>query len=153
MLWHPSYETIILRDVSLPLGEDGFSLDGSALEWPLLGIVLGSFSLSDRRDLGVWSRLVAQEFPDQAYRTVFIQGEWSARARKDVAASIPTSQRGRTFTISDPLSVWAYVVPSKRSFAAIVQGPVMPLVMIGPATEEAWDIFRGTFETVQSQSN
>ncbi len=140
MVWRTPYETVALTQILVPF-TPGTNLDGEEFSFSNEGLILGAFSLADQRDLGVWSRLVDQEFPDLSYNTLFIRSEWSVRERSNLAVSVPISRRANTVAITDVESRWQTILKPNRAFAGIIRAGIMPLVMMGPPTEEAWDTF------------
>lgn len=144
MLWKPTYETRILRDVALPrlVGRTLDTQDGAA---PVSGAMLGAFGPFAAAELGIWRKLLEEAFPQRRVPTVLVRAEWTDRERRTLALATAPSLHPWTLLANDPGGAWAAAVSpdrAERAFGAVVRGGVASLLMVGLPTEEAWDLFR-----------
>lgn len=144
MLWKPTYETRVLRNVTLPRLE-GRTLDGQDGAAPVEGVMLGAFGPFASAELGVWRRLLQEAAPDRRVPTVLVRAAWSERERRTLATATPPSQQPWSLLANDPEGAWSAAVGpdrAERAFAAVIRGSVAALLMVGLPTEDAWDEFQ-----------
>jgi hypothetical protein len=145
MLWKQPYETKILRDLVCPVASI-ISLNGNPIVHSRQVWIAG-FGFSATTDQGVWSRLFQSDFPqDDAIYKVFILDRKIEHGDFDIASSLyPPSQRAQCQLVEDNNNAWFNLVnpdSSERGFAAILEDDGrIPLLMIGPPTEDAWEEF------------
>lgn len=144
MLWKPTYETRILREVALPRLE-GRTLDGQDGAAPVEGAMLGAFGPFASGELGIWRKLLEEAFPQRRVPTVLVRAAWAERERRTIAIATQPVQHPWTLLANDPSEAWSAAIGpdrAERAFGAVVHGGVAKLLMVGLPTEEAWDAFR-----------
>lgn len=144
MLWKPTYETRVLRDVPLARVE-GRTLDGQNGAAPIEGAMLGAFGPFATAELGVWRRLLEEAYPGRRVPTVLVRTEWAERERRTLATGTAPALHAWTLLANDPSGAWSGAIGpdrAERAFGAVVRGGVAELLMVGLPTEEAWDLFR-----------
>ena len=145
MLWHQQYSPLIMLDAVMPEVELG--MDGSF-------VILGSFGPMAVADQGVWWRLFKDAFPQSVdYYRFYFQQNWTPEDSEEVFALVPTSEHRSIRLIKDSEEKWRQLIKpdhSRRGFACIVNESRLPIIMIGPPTEEGWDLFRTTWESIRS---
>ena len=108
-------------------------------------VCIAGFGFSAVNDQNLWWKLFQSEFPDDLrIRRVFIFDVVEVEDIKSALSLVPPSEADRCFVIEDPNHVWADLVhPEKEhhSFAAIIENGIIPLMMVGPPTEDAWEEF------------
>ena len=148
MLWKPTYETRVLRGVTLHRLE-GRTLDGQDGAAPVEGAMLGAFGPFATAELGVWRRLIEEAYPAKRVPTVLVRAVWSERERRTLAVATAPSLHPWTLLANDPSGAWSGAIGpdrAERAFGAVVRGGVAELVMVGLPTEDAWDEFRRVLE-------
>lgn len=119
------------------------SLDGSGQQLP--EVCIASFGFAAIGDQNLWWKLFQSDFPDDSrIRRFFIFEAAEVEDVNMVQSLVPPSESDRCFVIEDPSCVWANLVkPDKEhhAFAAIIENGMIPLMMIGPPTEDAWEEF------------
>ena len=142
MVWRQPYETRILRHAACP-ATPVMNLEGEAQQLP--EVCIASFGFSAINDQNLWWKLFQSDFPnDPKVRRVFIFDTVAVEDIKMASSFIPPSESYRCFVIEDPYRVWADLVqPEKEhhAFAAIIENGIIPLMMVGPPTEDAWEEF------------
>ena len=144
MLWKPTYETRVLRDVALPRLV-GRTLDGQDGAAPVEGAMLGAFGPFASAELGVWRRLLKEGFPALRVPTVLVRASWTDRERRTILLATPPDAHAWTLLANDPDGAWSAAVGpdrAERAFGAVVREGQAGLLMVGLPTEEAWDEFR-----------
>jgi hypothetical protein len=153
MLWRESYATRILRDVACPVVQM-VNLDGSQ-EFPEVCIWIGGFGFQALADQGVWWRLFQSDFPnDPLVRKVFIVERVSSQETAMADSLVPGSEASRCTLGEDANGFWKNLVQpdqENRGFAALIVGNQIPLLMVGPPTEEAWEEFSEAWRTKSRQ--
>lgn len=121
MLWREPYDTQRLGDMA------GAPSEGASVGTALI-MVAGVAALPE---FGVWIRLVESDFGPDAWHGVLI-GD-----RLAFAEALPGSRLAQCEMVDS--TEWP-VVPG-RILAGVVTDSGLRSVMVGPATEEAWDEF------------
>ena len=151
MLWKQPYETKILRDLACPAALV-INLNGNPIVHGRQVWIAG-FGFGATTDQGVWARLFQSDFPqDDAVLRVFILDRKVESGDYDIVSSLyPPSQRSQCRLVEDTNSFWLNMVnpdSNDRGFAAIVEEDgTIPLLMIGPPTEEAWEEFSNCWQS------
>ncbi len=119
MLWRTSYSTETLVD--------------QEIDWENDGVFLFAPGPYIHAELGIWMKLLSEAYPDQdLYRII-----WRKSVESTVAEMFPRSEMKKM--------VFVETFPefgTDRLVSAVVQGSKALVLMVGPATEEAWDEFR-----------
>lgn len=148
MLWRSAYQTRIERDLHCPEAEI-VTLDGSPLKHQTEVWVAG-FGFQALADQGVWWRLFLSDFPnDPQVRKVFICPGVGKSELETALSLVPPSEVARVLLVSDPNDFWSKVIQpanSQQGFAVIIEGGRIPLAMIGPPTEDAWEEFHNEWK-------
>jgi hypothetical protein len=125
MLWRTPYEPRIIPSAELPV-EPGIG-----------SVYVGAFDLRAVGEMGVWTRLF--EDADLDYRILLVQKQWSPQSRA-LAKKVFRPSQGDLLIFSEQWEAWNLVVQpdrAERSFGVNGQ-----LLVVGPPTEEVWDLFR-----------
>ena len=101
MLWKPTYETRVLRDLALPRIV-GRTLDGQDGAAPVEGAMLGAFGPFASAELGVWRRLLQEGFPERRVPTVLVRTSWTERERRSILTATPPGLHAWTLLANDP---------------------------------------------------
>lgn len=148
MLWRKSYQTRVERDLSCPVAEI-VSLDGSPVG-DQTEVWIAGFGFEATTDQGVWWRLFQSDFPDDArIIRVFICPSVGKGELETALSLVPPSQISRTYLVADPSGLWRQTIrpnSDDQGFAIIIEKGKIPLAMIGPPTEDAWDEFHNEWE-------
>lgn len=152
MLWRESYATRILRDVECPVTQL-VSLDGN-LHLPESCVWVGGFGFQALADQGVWWRLFQSDFPsDPQVLKVFVVDRASGAEISTADSLVPGSESSRCLLAEDPNEFWQNLVhpdTESRGFAALIRGSQIPLLMIGPPTEDAWEEFSNSWRSFKT---
>lgn len=144
MLWLESYETRVLRGERAPPLR-GESLEGLPFERPARFALLGGYGIESCAQSEIWRRLFTQRFGAAAGVVLgTIRKGWSVEERALLRAIKPPSRQSATYCFFDETEEWERLLspdPQGRAFAALVDGPTMELMMVGPPTEDAWELF------------
>lgn len=147
MIWRQGYTTRFLFDVELPVISRAFS--SVELERPVM--IAGSFGTDSIVDQGVWWRLFRSDFSESESRFLcFVEESKNSIDQDEIEAIVPASDQMRVRLIQDfGQEIHKSLSPetSQRGFAAVLHRGEIPVLMVGPPTEEAWDFFS---ETVQN---
>ncbi|MCA0361418.1 MAG: hypothetical protein LCH41_10215 [Armatimonadetes bacterium] len=119
MLWKAHYSTIVLTDVTMWAEEEA-------------RVIVGGFGPQDLGDMELWLRLIESE---QALQDAW-RVDLTAFSKEDREDLIRASWVKKSLTQKPP--EWSETWP-RRVYAYC---PPARLLMIGPATEDAWDQFR-----------
>lgn len=143
MSWRAHYQTRILNDKDYPVCSittlSGEPVPEGDQVW------LGSLGFEAISEQGTWWRLFKNDFPeDPRVFRVFVFDSVDA-ASLDLAVNIvPPSEARRTLLVADPSRHWSRMLDIESgttAFAAMICGSTIPVVMVGSATEDAWDTF------------
>ena len=153
MLWRQPYAPRQLEGVTLPkclsrrLDQTEFHAETY--------VIYGGFSLDAVADIGIWERLLNEEFPeDVRIVRAYIRESWTSKEIKNATAMVPPSFLPRTVLIYDALGEWANLVQPEsttRGFAAIIRNSIIELLFVGPPTEETWDDFRLRWQSARTE--
>jgi hypothetical protein len=143
MLWKESYRTKIIRDLKCPESQivtlAGVPYESSIQVW------IAGFGFECLTEQSVWWRLFESDFAgDQRVRKMFILDLVNKQVMNEVQALVAPSEFSRISFIEDQRQVWTELIKpdtQHRGFAAIFENGQLPLVMIGPPTEDAWEEF------------
>jgi len=144
MLWRERYDTRVLYDLTVPV-PSGTTLTGHSQNLEPGQIAIGGFSPEAFMGMGVWIRLIQDEYGLDPLRLVFLSEGWSAEQREDLPYVIPRSLHEQTLVTDSHTDVWSQLVEpdhAGRAFAALVAPSGVRCLMIGPPTEERWDEFQ-----------
>ncbi len=151
MLWRQRYDTKILRDLACPAVEIVKLLDDSPPTSPEVWI--GGFGFQAIADQGVWWRLFQSDFAnDPLVKKVFIFPSVQTTELETIRSLVAPSELPHVYLIGDPVGKWRDTLEpfdDSTGFAAIIQGSNIPLAMVGPPTEEAWDVFHDAWASVR----
>lgn len=129
MLWREAYDTRRLGDISLT------SPKGTVFGTALI-VAAGVAALPE---FGVWTRLVESDFGAEAWRGILV-GE--PRAFEE---ALPPSRLARC----DLRPSIELPIVTGRVLAGVWSPEGLRSVMVGPATEEAWDEFSAAVQTAR----
>lgn len=149
MLWRQSYQTRVLRDLDCPdlsiASADGTPVTHERGVW-ICGFGFGCFT-----EQGVWARLFQSDFPrDPNVKKVFIFDSVGPEKFESLQALVAPSELENCLLIEDPQQAWRKLTEPdhlERGFTAIVEGQTIPLLMVGPPTEDAWEEFSDLWRT------
>ena len=134
MLWRQSYTTRILRDLPCP---------DEAPQGPEVWI--GGFDFAAIADQGVWWKLFQSDFPgDLRIKRIFFVDEITSEGEQLAKSLVPRSEAEQVRLVVDTKHHWRdLVLPdnAERGFAIMFDNGAIPIVMIGPPTEDAWEEF------------
>jgi len=120
------------------------SLDGSEIR-DRTEVWVAGFAFSAMADQGVWWRLFQSDFVnDQRVVKVFICSHVGKNELDTALSLVPPSEASRAYLVSDLNAVWRKAIRPEdegQGFTAIIENGKIPLAMIGPPTEEAWEEF------------
>jgi hypothetical protein len=143
MLWRQSYQTRIERDLCYPVAIV-VSVDCSE---PIKGkqVWIGGFGFNGLNEQEVWSKLFQSDFHgDVRVHKVFIFESVGTSELESIRALVAPSEVNQCLLIEDPSRSWYSIINPDhpgRGFAAIIEGDKIPLLMVGPPTEDAWEEF------------
>jgi hypothetical protein len=150
MVWRKSYQTKLLADLPLPATKI-HSINGFELRMDNVQIIVGGFGFNAIADQGVWWRLFQSDFAnDDRILKGFIVESVDSFAQRESASLVPPSEHSRCVLIEDPIHAWQDLIKPDREnvgFAAVIVGSEIPILMIGPPTEEAWEDFSNYWMT------
>lgn len=130
MLWRRGYQTEVLTGCFAPGDRSGLSASGEPYV-PCAGEVwVGSDHLAEIIEQEFWLRLFESEYGRPAWLRRVVLGNCEAA---ELAASVAPSWHSSTFTVQGIAPVQAKV------FCWHLESGTL---MLGPATEEAWDQMR-----------
>lgn len=132
MLWREGYDTRRLGD--LP----PFALEGARAGQAVI-VAAGVAALPE---FGLWTRLVESDFGPDAWRGVLVG------SRREFEDALPPSRLARCDfreTVDLPNA-------PGRVLAGVWSPETLRCVMIGPATEEAWDEFSAALRDARSDA-
>jgi hypothetical protein len=144
MLWRERYDTRVLNNVFAPI-ISGVSLAGDHLNLQPGEIAVCGFSPEAYMGMGVWLRLIQDEYGLESLRLIFFSGEWSAEQEEDLSYVIPKSLHNQTLLAREHTAFWHGLIEPDhpgRAFAALISSEGVRCLMIGPPTEERWDEFQ-----------
>jgi hypothetical protein len=133
LLWRQTYITPVFKNVALP-----FCFD------PDVSIVLVLLTLESLPEADLWRRLIKAELPNAAFQLILNGGPTASRLQ----SVLPPSQRAAVAATPD--IEWQNIVEvdqTIRALALVVCGSTAKVVMVGPPTEDAWDLFRVAVES------
>jgi hypothetical protein len=117
-------------------------------------VLVGTFDPLGYRELEIWRRLLEQEFgAHEAAVQAFFRRGWTPKDVALIESLVPASRHGRTLVATDEADAWRTIVTpdrAERSFAAAIQAGQATVLMVGPPTEEAWDLFRSHAKPILS---
>lgn len=145
-MFRQPYVTTIVRDVALPATLlstlDGAELRDETQVW------IGGFGVDFLGEQTVWWRLFQSDFPgDKRVVKTFIYPAVSTRNIETILDATAPSEHSRCCLIEDPNAFWNELIVPRRGFAAIIEAGKIPLLMIGPPTEDAWEEFSDAWMT------
>jgi len=109
------------------------------------GVLLGAFDLKALRELERWRRLIHGDFPDANPSTVLVAASWAGRARRQAESAFAPSQLASVKLVSgEAADAWRSLLEPKSEeepFVVLSNQNRADLLMVGPATESAWDVF------------
>lgn len=132
MLWREAYDTRRLGDLP-PFPLEGLRA-GQAL------IVVGIAALPE---FGIWSRLVENDFGTDAWRGILVGHSGPFEE------ALPPSRLARCL-VAEAVDL---PVVEGRVLAAVWTREALRSVMIGPATEEAWDEFSDAMRAARPEGS
>lgn len=137
MIWREAYRTLCAHDVLLP---PLMLATGEVASFPR--VLLGGFSSTAFREIGIWKKLLASEHVEVDLRVAYF-----GVSEQELAEIVPRSERQYTISCSDTKQVWTFLISPDRqdqAFAAVTQGNIAKLLMKGAPTEDAWEVFART---------
>jgi hypothetical protein len=138
MIWRESYTTRILVDPNVPVLSSVGGGEGPA-------IIAASFATHSIIEQGVWWRLFQSDFRSFSSRfLVFVQENDEKLDKEEIDAIVAVSDHEKIRYVEDldqNLRRLCGTAEKTRGFAAIVTQNSVPLIMIGPPTEDAWEQF------------
>jgi hypothetical protein len=136
------YRTKVGTSVDIP-PLVGSHLDGSPFVSDGVVVLLGAFSLKAIGEVSLWRKLL--ESRDTPFLIGLFRTGWADRQIEEVEACFPPSLHGQVILALDEADSWSTLVEvdkSSRAFAAVISGDRADVLMVGPPTEEAWDLFQ-----------
>ncbi len=143
MLWRESYSPVIRRNLTCPATQsvalDGLVSKSSCEVW------IGGFGFLAAADQGVWWRLFQSDFRnDGRVKRVYILESADPGEVQTALSLIPRSEVHRCLLVEDPNHFWSDLIEPDnpaRGFTAIIENGSIPLLVVGPPTEEVWEEF------------
>jgi len=128
--------------VKTPLLE-GTSLDGGL--WTATGpvIIVGAFGLAAMSEIGVWTKLLDSAQFDSKF--LLIARQSNSQLLKAIRTSFAPSRLADIVVAENNFDSWIQLIQPdrpERAFAAHIVNQVATTLMIGPPTEEGWDLFQ-----------
>lgn len=152
MLWRQRYDTKILHDLPCPVAEVARLTTDDRPE--STEVWIGGFGFQAIADQGVWWRLFQSDFPnDERVKKVFIFSKVGNDEFETVRSLVAPSELPHVSLVSDPVGKWRETLEPQddlTGFAAIIRGPSIPLAMVGPPTEDAWDVFHDAWAVLRT---
>lgn len=151
MLWREAYRTKWAKDLrAIPF--EGRWLDGTTVEPVDFRVLAAGFDLAAFGEVRLWKNLIQTlSFPtDQFAFGFFTKGEDD---RQELIGAVPNSEQSSWAILEDREAWLKLVEPDRpsRAFAVILVGNEIPLIMSGPPTEDAWEIFESEALALRAQ--
>lgn len=139
MIWRQSYSTRIAR-LDEPLLLAGHSLEGSRATASDYSLVLGGWDVKSLSEQRLWLRLFRDlELSDDQVRLGLVVDGSGASPAASVSAILPPSLQALFVLWDDPTGSSREALQPDTAARCFAWNPASGLVMVGPATEEAWD--------------
>lgn len=152
MLWRERYDTRVLYDLDTE-SISGIALTGERQTLSRGTIALGGFSPEAFMGMGVWLRLIQDEYGIDPLRLVFFGEDWTDEEREDLEYVVPKSLHAQTILTVNKSASWRDLVQpdhAGRSFAALIAESGIRCLMIGPPTEERWDEYQLAVQSLRN---
>ena len=103
------------------------------------------FGFAAIADQGIWWKLFQSDFPgDSRIRRVFFVDEITPEGEQLALSLVPRSEADQVRLIADMDHAWRNLIQpdnEQRGFAIMFDNGAIPIMMIGPPTEDAWEEF------------
>jgi hypothetical protein len=139
MIWRRSYSTRIAR-LDTPLLGEGRDLSGALVRAGDFPLILGGWDTKSLNEQRLWLRLFRDmSLPDEQVRLGLVLDEPRADQAGALDSILPPSLQGLCVLWSDPSGASRELLKPESEARSFAWSPASGLVMVGPATEEAWD--------------
>jgi hypothetical protein len=146
MIWRRSYSTRIARLDATLLGE-GTDLSGALVRAGDFPLILGGWDIKSLNEQRLWLKLFRDlSLPDEQVRLGLVLDQSCAGHAGALGTILPPSLQNLCVLWSDPSGASRELLKPESEARSFAWNPASGLVMVGPATEEAWDEMQATLQ-------